>query len=172
MLSNFRKKFLLNVGVSFGIILMLALAIVLIGIDAKKSADDIFAMNTAISSRSKIAADLSRLREQEKTAEPILNNLLSKIPDEDSILSFSVYVKSLAEKHRAVSSFRFSEEIRGDDYNSIKFNASAQGDYDSIISFMNEFEDAPYLINIASFSVIRQAEKYTAVIDGNIMFRN
>ncbi len=151
---------------------MFALAIILIGIDAKKNADFIFATNTAISSKSRVAADLARLRAEDKEADPIFNELIAKIPNEDSILSFSVYVKSLAEKHNAVSSFRFGEEIRGTDYNSIKFNASAQGDYASVVKFLNEFEDAPYFINIANFSIIKQAEKYTAVIDGNIMFRN
>lgn len=172
MTSNFRKKIFLNIGAGLTALVLFILAIVLIGIDAEKNSEFIFATNAAISSKSRIAADLARLRDQEKLAEPILAALKAKIPDEDSILTFSVYVKSLAEKHNATSTFRFGEETRGADFNSIRFNASAQGDYASVVRFLNEFENAPYFINITNFSIIKQQEKYSGVIDGNIMFGN
>ena len=144
---------------------------VLVGIDAGKNADYIFATNTAITSRSRIAADLSRLREQKALADPILNNLLAKVPDKDSLFAFSAYVKALATEHNATSSLRFGEESQQDGFNSIRFNINAQGDYSSAVDFLNDFDNVPYFINISSFSIIRQAEKYTVVIEGDIMFR-
>ena len=171
MVNNFRRTLFLNIGIGFGILLIFILAMVIVGIDAKKNADYIFETNTVITSRSRIAADLSRLREQKVLADPILNDLLAKVPDKDSLFSFSAYIKSLAARHNATSSLRFGEESQEEGFNSIRFNINAQGDYSSAVDFLNDFDSVPYFINTSSFSIIRQAEKYTVVIEGDIMFR-
>ena len=163
----------MNIGAGMAVIVSLIAAIVFVGFDAGSNADYIFAANTATTAKSRVAADLSRLRDQEKLAGPILVNLLNRVPQKDTLsISFPGYVRSLGQKYNASSSSKFGEEKREANFNSIKFNIMVQGDYSSAVSFLNEFEKAPYMINIASFSIIRQSEKYVLAIDGDVMFRD
>lgn len=171
MFSNFKKRLFLNIGASLAVFAVLGVAMSLLGIDSKKNSDYIAEVNSGITDRRRAASDLARLKSQAEVAEPILNELISKIPNRDSLFAFSVYVKSLADKYNSTSSLKFGEETKGDKFNNIRFSLNVQGDYSSVIRFLNDFESVPYFVNVLSFSIIRQGDRYSVVIDGNIMFR-
>ena len=170
MKGNFWKRLFLNVGASLGIIAVLVTLIFLLGVDIRNTAESVFADSSYADAKSRVAGDLSRLRDQYKAAEPVLSALTKKIPEKDSLLSFSVYIKSLAEKYNALSTLRFGEEDK--EMSAVKFSIRLEGGYSSVSNFINEIDKSPYFINVLSIDIVGQSNKYNATIDGNIMFRN
>lgn len=172
MLTNFRRKLFLNIGITLGTLLLVGFGIIFLGIDAKGNADYIFRTTAALGSRAQVASDLARLREEEKTADPMLTELLRRIPTRDSLLlNFSIYSRNLGLSHNITSNLKFVAEEPRDSFNVSKFDLAAQGDYLSLIRFFSEFDKSPYVINILSFSLVRQGDRYSLSVSGEIMFR-
>lgn len=172
MLTNFRRKLFLNVGITLGTLLLAGLGIIFLGIDAKGNADYIFQTTAALGSRAQVASDLARLREEEKTADPMLAELLRRIPTRDALLlNFAIYTRDLGVSHNVTSNMKFVAEEPRDSFNVSKFDLAAQGDYLSLIRFFSEFDKSPYVINILNFSLVRQGDRYSLSLLGEIMFR-
>lgn len=171
MASSFTKRLLIHLAITMALFGVMGIAIAAIGFDLSSNADQLAAVNANIGLKSRINTDMLRLRSQAADAEELRIKLESRVISYDSLFDFSGYVKSIADKHNLISSpVKFGGEIQVG-FKSIQFSTAVQGEYLSLMAFLDDFEASPYFININNLALVSRGNEYILTIDGFLMFK-
>ena len=126
-----------------------------------------------LNDRSNALQSLAVLRGQAEKANPYLSLLENIIPPHDQLLSFSKELEILANKNKLDFSFAFGEEKKssGNEPGYISFKANLTGGYDGFTSFLKDIETSRYFVDVASVDLTRNADDFSAVINGRVFYR-
>lgn len=177
-MSNFRKKFLTQLGITFIIILFFAGLIAYVFIDLQAVGKSIEAQNKIIMERNRDINSFTVLRNDAERAQIIINKLQNALPSKESLFFFSEEMNQLARSHNLTTSFSFGEESASEAVGNLyqaQFNMSVSGEGASILMFIKDIENSHYFTTINSFDFFSQGINttfYQATLSGTIFFRN
>lgn len=171
MLRNAKSRFIINIAVASGILLVLLISLFLVSRDVQTRATSIKATKSDLKTRVQQLNDLARLREEAKTARPDLVKLEAAIPKKDELFSVRSELEKLAGRNNLTENFSFgSEGPKEKGLGSISFELKLQGGDFSIRSFVDEVESSYPFVRITALDMVRQENDFSATITGQILF--
>lgn len=166
MLRDFRVRLALQLGITVGVLSVVALAIFFVGKDIKSTTAQVLLTRREISATIRQLSDLARLRDEARRAEPKFAVLRNALPRRDELFSFPENIYALAEQNDVAASFTFGNE----EEDRIAFSLSANGTYDAVVRFIGVVEREYPFIDLSGFDIIRSEGGYLAQMQGNIFF--
>ncbi len=167
MSNDFKARFFLQIGIVFGIMVVVAAAMFFLSLDIKATTEKFLETQADANARSEQLNDLVRLREEAKLAEPKLEILQATLSDKDGLFIFPDQVIALGADHNVSVRFVYGEEQP----DNIGFNISAMGIYRDIVSFIGALEDEYFFKILSSFDIIKIEDgQYQGDISGIIYF--
>lgn len=166
MPRKFSTRFALQVGITLGVLGVIATAIFFVGKDIRATTDQVLATRREVQSTIRQLSDLARLREEARIAEPRREVLEDALPRRDELFSFPDEIQALAAENDVSVSFAFGAEEAG----SIGFSVNAFGPYGAVTRFINALEEEYLFINLSSFDIIASGNAYQGSVTGSIFF--
>jgi Tfp pilus assembly protein PilO len=174
--KSFTKKITIELLLSVGVIILFGIGLWVSFGDLKSVGLQIISSRSSSSAKEQSFANLANLKQESVLAREKMNILRSTFPSREGILSFRDHANLLAKQWGVSSNFNFSSEHTSKDNNpdSIEFSLAVSGNYDNVISFIEQLEKGRYYISINKMDIVAQGSNtsaYQAVIGGEVFFK-
>ena len=174
MPREFKTKFMMNLGITFGALAVLGGLIIYLGYDISAKAYDIGSIRSTLLSNTSDAKNLNSLRTDAKEAAPFLDKLKAILPSRDSLFTVQKDFQTLAQNNQLAFSSQFSAEIpeTATQLGKIRLEMLAQGEYNGILEFVKGVDASKYFTNIVNMDLVRQGNKFNANLTAEISFHD
>jgi hypothetical protein len=175
-MTDFRKKLLIQIGITVGSIVLLGILIAYVFGDVRSVGESIRATRAALVARTQAISSLSELRTDAARATLLVNQLRNALPSRESLFIFSEDINRIARENNITPTFSFGSEIAGSagTPSKIEFLINVAGDYQAVLSFINSLESSRYFTRVKSVELLSQGANttaYQAIMSGEIFFR-
>jgi Tfp pilus assembly protein PilO len=177
-MKEFKKKLLVNLGINFGITVVICVLMVIVFSDLKSVGKSIETAAKAITDRTQAMSSLNLLKKDADKAGELANQLRNALPSRESLFSFSEEINRLARDMGLTSNFIFGNEIPSGTPSSpskAEFMITVSGRYEQVLSFMNAFESSRYFTRVKNLEFLSQGintTAYQAILSGEVFFGN
>ena len=167
MLRSFKSRFIFQVSISLGIVVIIIITTVLLSVGIKNIASETLATQSKIDTRLQQIKNFAQLRAEAKRADILMPKLEKVLPSRDSIISFPAQLQKLADRRNVGVQFIFGAE--GSD--NISFNATLRGGYEDTQMLIEDIERELQFVSLSSFEISRKDGSYSTTITGKIFFK-
>lgn len=170
---SFKKKFLTNLGVTLGIMIILLIVNLFIRSKITETAEQIQKLKRELSLRSQAISSLVILKDESSKAQRYQNFLDNFFPTSDELINFRKDIRSLALKNKLDFNFSFGTESppRDNGLGFILFQMSISGSPDSFINFLASVENNYHFISFDSIDWSSILNRFNAKLAGKIFIR-
>jgi hypothetical protein len=175
MIQSFKKRLIIEIAISFGVIAVIVMVLVSLGNNISAKAESISRANSERNNSIKIDRDFAALTISSKGTEVMMEKLNNALPAQAGMIEVIQDVGALAKEHNLLfSSPKYvGTEIPPTDTEPgrIKLEMTAQGSYTGIVRFIKDLETGRFFIKINNIDIIRQGFVYNAIIGGELYFK-
>jgi len=172
MQRSFKFRLITTLSITLGVLLIIAIVVIYLGLDISAKADFVSDTQARLFARVVNISNLTKLKEQERTADAALFKLNNALPKRDSLFSVSRDLSDFARSRNLSFGSKFGEEVapREDKPGFIRLDMNVSGSYADLVAFIKDIEASSYFINLLNFDIVRQGAKFSAVINGEVFF--
>jgi hypothetical protein len=175
-MDSYKKNIIINLGVMLlSIAVFVSITFWFFGRIEAESAraieakDELEGRSYAIEASAVLKKDISEAAGYRKGIEVLLDR-------EDQLLDMPTWIRGAARVYGLNLNFSFSDNPQpatNDSLGRANFNFTAEGDYQSLLNFMEELEIHPqrFLIVFNGFQFVRSQDNYKLDVDGKVLFR-
>jgi hypothetical protein len=173
---EFRKKFLMQIGIASGVIAALVLATGWFAADLETQAGKVAQDRILIRERSASLTALAELKRSAPQALRYEQKLNAFLPTQEQLLDFPRTLDNLARVRRLTLNFAFQggqTTPQGDTPGAIGFALDVSGDFEDVLGFLKdvEFEPPRFLAAFDTFDLTRSEEGYRLFTQGRVFFK-
>ena len=175
-MSEFKKKFAIQLGINIGMVVLVAGLLMFIFGDLKAVGESIEQAVNAAAARTQAISSLSTLRQDAAEAGVIVNQLRNALPNRESLFVFSEEMNRIAREKGLTPSFTFGNELPSESPTApskVEFVVNVSGEYASVLSFLEAFESSRYFTRVKSLEFLSQGintTAYQAILSGEVFF--
>lgn len=172
-MTDFRRRFYVQISIAFSGILALAVLLVLAGFDINRRANDAARKRAEIFSRNQSVTALAQLKSDSNEAQRYSEAIANILIKQDRLFDFSKELESLARNNRIGLGFSFGSEQppSGDQPGTAGFSFTAQGKQEDLINFLQAIERTQFLVSVSSIDLTRGGDGLNATVNGGINFQ-
>lgn len=169
---SFKKKIILNIGVSLGIALLLGTALFLLNSEIQNKTKQITEAKKELNFRSQISESISLLRNESEQAEPYSDDLENMLITKDKLVNFSSDIKTIGKQNQVNLSFSFGAETpkTKDEPGKIGLIITADGALDNLIKFLKDLENSEYSVKLNKLDLTKQGAQFKGILNGEISY--
>lgn len=173
MLRDYKARLLFHTGIIAGIVGTLSVIVLVLAKDISAQSNHIYDIKADLYKQSRMLSDYMKLKETSQEAEVMLKQLKSALPDKDGLYEAKSAFELMARRRGVAFNSRFGEEkaSTATDPGEVELEIIAQGDYNSVVAFLKEFEESRYYLRVTGADISRQGSQTNAVIDAVLFFR-
>lgn len=176
MPREFKVKFMLSIGITLALLVVIVVAMIYIHGDISANSSDIAQINQAIANKTNTLKDLSSLEQQQPVAAPLLAKMNAAVLSQDMLFTLQQNMQTMAKNNNLSFSSQFGSETPGTNSTPgyVAISMTLQGSYGSILSFLKSIEGNAGFISISSVDLTQQPSggNFNAIISGNIPFHD
>ena len=167
-----KRQLTILIGTGAAMILILAVALFLVGLDINKRVREINGLRGNMNSRFLTTENLSVLRFDMAKAQPYIPLLDSFLPNKDQLINLSREFNTAAFQNKVnfSSSFAGESPVSKTDLNWIGLNMNVDGNIDNIISFIKTMENSRYSIKLGSLDIGQKDNQYKSQLNGKVFY--
>jgi hypothetical protein len=167
---EFKKRLFINIGIPFGICLILAGALFFLGSDIVKLANRIEQSQKDLNLRVAMAESLALLRQDSEKAKHYLVELESLLPSRDQLISFSSDLNMIARQNQVSVNSSLGQEVLGsaNEPGRIGFTVVSQSSFDNFLGFLKTLKNSRYFVKIETLDFGRQDGAFKALMTGQV----
>lgn len=172
MQRSFKLRFISNLSVILGALIIIAVVVVYLGFNISLKASLISDTQERLFERVIDIDNFTKLKEQEKAADAALFKLNNALPKRDSLFSVSRDLNNFARTRNLSFGSKFGEETASKDNKPgfIRLDMNVGGNYADLVAFIKDIEKSSYFINLLNFDIVRQGERFSALINTEVFF--
>jgi hypothetical protein len=157
MRRTFKKTFIVQLGATAVIILILVVVQVVVGFDTSRRIDQIQASERAFSRARQASESFLVLTEEAKKAAGQVDRLRRLLPSIDSLIQFPKDLRALAVSHNIALGFTFSGQAPSTaiEPGSISFQITADGDRVAFLDFLDAIAASPYFVSFDTIKYVK-----------------
>lgn len=175
-MTMFQKKFLTELGITLGILIVLGGGIVFFSVNIKTFAAQLQEKKKELKSHSNAVSQFVELeRTGKQIGIPYLNVLYNFIPKKDELINFPREMQALASSEGLEFGFSFIGEnpASQDALGSVRFTVNVSGKSETNIKNMiKKLQDFRFFIKIEDFSISNAEGETKGTIRGQVFFRS
>jgi len=174
MQRGFKFRLISSLTVVLGVVLIVAVVMVYLAFDISQKAGFISETQAKLFKRVIDISNLTKLKEQERTADAAFFKLNNALPKRDSLFSVSRDLSEFARARGLSFGSKFGDEVAPKDgapgFIILEMNTS--GNYADLVAFIKDIEASSYFINLLNFDIVRQGTTFSAILNGEVFFSN
>ena len=174
-ITMFQKKFLTELGIALGILIILGGGVLFFSVNIKTFAAELNKQKKELKMRSNAVSRLSELeRSGKEFGIPYLNVLYNLVPKKDELINFSREAQALASSEGLEFGFSFIGEnpASSDSLGSVRFTVNVSGKSEANVrNMIRKLQDFRFFIKIENFSISNTIEGSKGTIRGQVFFR-
>ena len=167
MLRSFKSRFIFQIAISLGVVVIIIATTILLSIGIKNVVSETMATQSKIDTKLQQIKNFAQLRVEAKRADILMPKLEKVLPSRDSIISFPTQLQKLADRRNVGVQFVFGSEGG----NSIDFHATLRGEYKNIQMLIEDIEKELQFVSLSAFEMSRKDRSYNTTIAGKIFFK-
>ncbi|HDH07564.1 MAG TPA: hypothetical protein ENG89_00905 [Candidatus Moranbacteria bacterium] len=169
---TFRKKILLNIGISFGIVVLLGVALFFLSSIVEDKAEQIRKAKEELSFRSQVSESIALLRNESGQVEPYLDDLENILITKDNLVNFSQDLKTIAQQNQISLNLSFGTETpkTKNELGKINFTITIDGDFDNLIKFLKDLENSKYFVKLDKLDLTKKGGGLKIILKGVIFY--
>ncbi|MEK7555539.1 MAG: type 4a pilus biogenesis protein PilO [Patescibacteria group bacterium] len=169
---SFKKKIILNIGVSLGIVLLLGAALFFLNSEIQNKVKQITEAKKGLNFRSQLSESITLLRNESEQVEPYLNDLENILITKDKLVNFSQDIKTIGQQNQINLNFSFGAETpkTKDEPGKIGLIITADGNLNNLISFLRGLENSKYFVKLNKLDLTKQGDKFKGILNGEIFY--
>lgn len=175
MVNTFKKQLLTQLGLFFGVSILVIVATQIAAGNLAANADKIQSQKSELAFRIQATQQLASLKADSAKAEPLFQKLNSILPVKDDLINFGQSLIDLAKSEKVDLGFSFGGEVAPKDGTSgyIKFSLTGSGSYENFQKFLKDLEKVRYFIKLNSVDMTRQpgSANFSFVSDGQVFYQ-
>ncbi len=174
MKDFFKKKFLIRLSISLGVIFLLIVINILINSDINSRVAGIQGLRKDLAFRAQAINSLLILKQESQRAQNYSGLLQTILPAPEQLINFRKAVKAIGVNNQVDADLTFGAQEPGTDTvpGHISFNMSATaGSLESFIGFLKGIEASPYLVAINSIQLNQDSKTSKASLAGQVYSR-
>jgi len=170
MITNFKKRLLITIGIPLAVCLILVLALFFIGSNITKQAAQIEKLKGDLFNRQQLTQSLASLKQGSEQVQPYLTELENILPSQDQLLGFSRDIGIIAKQNKLNLNTTVGQEISesGDGLRQTDFTSTGQGTFDNFINFLKGLENSRYFIKLNTFDLTGQDGDFKMSMKGQV----
>jgi len=170
MITNFKKRLFITIGIPLAICLILSLVLFFIGLNITSQTAQIEKLKGDLFNRQQLAQSLASLKQGAEQAQPYLTELENILPSQDQLLGFSRDIGIIAGQNKLNLNTTLGQQISqsGDGLRQTDFTSTAQGSFDNFINFLKSLENGRYFIKLNTLDLTSQDGDFNMLIKGQI----
>lgn len=167
-----KRQLTILIGIGATMILILAVALFLIGLDINKRVRQINELRNNINSRFLTTENLSVLRFDMAKFQPYISLLDLFSPNKDQLINLSREFNTIAFQNKVnlSSSFTGESPVSKTDLNWIGLNMNINGNFNDIINFMKAVENSRYSIKFNSLDISQKDNQFKSQLNGKVFY--
>lgn len=167
---NFKKRLLIIIGIPLGICLILIAALIFLGLDIAKQADQIKQLSRNLNYNIKMIESMALLRQDSEKAKYYLPELESILPTRDQLVVFPGDVNIIARQNKFDANTSLGRESSGaaNELGKIDFIISGQGEFNNVLNFLKLLKNSRYFIKINTIDLGRQNNDFKTLLTGQV----
>lgn len=160
------------IGIGSAVILVLAAALVFVGLDISKRVDQISLQRSDMNSRFLTTEHLSVLRYDLAAVQPYIPALNLLLQNKDQLINLPKELGAIAAQDKVDFSLSFSGEsaVPQKDLNWIGLNINISGEIGNIIGFLKAVENGRYFIKFNGLDINKKDNKFAAPLNGVVFY--
>lgn len=173
-MDPFKKKLLIQSGITVGIITVLFLGIVFFSNTITDYAGQITSLRNQIAARSGSLNALAILRAQSSLIEGDTKIMNNAVPVKDQLINLSKEFQLLSSQSGLSSSFSFLGESPSSatTFGTIRFKLDISGNFEKLMSFIPQLQNLKYVSSFDNYSITRTSgDNGTLTTKGQIYYR-
>lgn len=172
MQRSFKFRLISSLSVTLGVLLVIVIVVVYLGFDILSKARFISDTQAELFARVVNISNLTKLKEQERSADAALFKLNNALPKRDALFSVSRDLGDFARSRNLSFGSKFGEEVAPKEGKPgfIRLDMNVSGSYADLVAFIKDIEASSYFINPLNFDIVRQGTKFSAIINGEVFF--
>ena len=167
-----KRQLTILIGIGSAIILILAVALFLVGLDINKKIAQINELRININSRFLTTENLSVSRFDMAKFQPYISSLDLFSPNKDQLINLSREFNTIAFQNKVnfSSSFTGESPVSKTDLNWIGLNMNIGGNFNDIINFMKAVENSRYSIKLNSLDIRQKDNQFKSQLNGKVFY--
>ncbi len=168
-----KKQLIITAGLAILMILILSAALVAVGIDISKRANQIGEIKKKIDFRSNIIKSLSILRSDINTIQPYIFGLDNILLARDQLINFSRELSAMAAQNKITiaSSFSGEDSKTAGELRWIGLTATVEGGFNDLINFLKVIENSRYSIKLDNIDLNEKTGGgFKALFNGKVFY--
>lgn len=170
---NFRKRLMIAIALTLGLILVLGATIFFLGTDIQKRAEKISLMRADLSFRTKAIESLAELRSDFDKSKPYEMQLKNMLPTRDQLVNFSRDFNVIANQNKINLnlSFQGGGQAASETATLQKtdFLITTQGSFSNLLNFLKATGKSRYFIKTNSLDLTAQGgDNFNITINGHV----
>jgi len=173
MRKDFKRSFLIDLGISLGIVAVILIANYFVFSDISSRVSRIQELRRDTAFRVRAIDSLVVLKDESRRAAEYYNVLFNILPDTDSLFDFRRRLIALASDFGVKFTFAFGNDSPGTDLTPgfAEFDANISGEEKNFIPLLKKIEEGLYFIQFNSVDFDFANDKFNASMEGRIFSR-
>lgn len=169
---SFKKKLLLNIGISLGIILILGVALFFLSSEIKNNAKEIQEVKEKMVLRSQTTKSIALLRRESEQVEPYLAKLDNILITKDKLVNFSQDLNAIAKQNKINFKISLGKEIPKTEskLGEINITMTINGTLDNLIKFLKDLENIQYFVKLNKLDFTKKGNGFEGILNGVIFY--
>ncbi len=173
-MDPFKKKLLIQSGITIGIIAVLLLGITFFSRTITDYAGQITSLRNQIAARSGSLNALAILRSQSSLVDGDTRIMNNAVPVKDQLINLTKEFQLLASQSGLSSSFSFLGESpsTATTFGTIRFKLNISGNFEKLLNFIPQLQNFKYISSFDNYSITRTSgDNGTLITNGQIYYR-
>ncbi len=169
---TFKKKLLFNIGISFGIFIILGIILFLLSSEIRNKAEQIQETKKEAALRSQITKSISLLRHESKLVKKNLNELDYMLITKYDLLNFSYNLNNIAEQSQVGIRVSLGKEISkaDDELGKVNITIIINGALENLVKFFNGLENSQYIIKLNNVDLTKRGDNFKGTLNGVVFY--
>lgn len=171
MVDSFKRQVFVQILISLGIIVALAVSIQLIALALGNASNAVENQKTELAFRNITGDSLAALKTHFEETKPLLDSLNNALPPKDQLIDFGKELSLMAQKRKIDLGFAFGGEVGATPNipGSIRFSLTGNSSYANVSAFLKDLEKAPFYVKINSLDIAKQPrDAFNFLINGQV----
>ncbi|MEE8131834.1 MAG: type 4a pilus biogenesis protein PilO [Candidatus Paceibacterota bacterium] len=169
---SFKKKLLLNIGISLGIILILGAALFFLNSKIKDEVKQIQKVKEKLTLRSQTTEFIALLRRESEQVEPYLDDLDNMIITKDKLVNLSQDLSTIAMQNQVNLKLSIGKETpkTESELGEINITITIDGAFDNLIKFLKDLENSRYFVKLNKLDFTKKGNDFKGILNGVIFY--
>lgn len=170
---TFKKKIILNIGISLGIILLLGAVLFFLKSNIQEKTRQIQEARRELNLRSQITETLDFLRRESEQARLYSTNLKNMFITKDKLVNFSQDLNILAQQNQIDLKLSFGVETPKTEtgLGEINISITTDGSFENLIKFFQGLENSQYSVKLDKLDLTRKDDgNFKATLSGTVFY--